>query len=541
MIVTCTKCQTRFKIPDEKVTEKGVKVRCTKCGNTFRVTREMGEPTGQFSSGGPPPPRPSGPDPFERFGKAPEPPASEATRPGVFTLGVEATRMPDFRLPPRRSGAKESSKPVEAPKPAPPEKTFDFSSLVPPVAPAVPPAPAPFDFAAISAPPPAAPGGFDFASLAAPPPPAAAGSPGAFDFSALPPASVPVPPPMPVAPARPPAPPATSTPAFDFSGLSAPPPPPPPRAPARPGPPPASSTPAFDFSGMAAPPAGPSLGAWPPNAPSPTLAPPQQPPPADDFFASLPPAPAPSTVSRQLLDLPDDASPDDAKQALFDMRQPEPSTVKTEQVPALALPPSSSQSPVPIVARPVTEPELPRRKRTALGVVVNVGIAAVLMGALVVVGSAFLNEGKLTREALSLEALKNTFAPSAKFIATDISNGLYETKSGRAVFFVRGEVTNRTALSARVNLQADIVEGSSVVRSGKGVSGAVPTPEELFALGSSDDLEKLATRLAPRAMVVEPGGSAPFLIVFYEYPHDLKGFRVRVLAAADAQATAQRP
>ena len=40
MIVKCERCQTRFKIPDEKVTDKGVKVRCTKCQHTFRVARE---------------------------------------------------------------------------------------------------------------------------------------------------------------------------------------------------------------------------------------------------------------------------------------------------------------------------------------------------------------------------------------------------------------------------------------------------------------------------------------------------------------------
>ena len=40
MIVKCEQCQSRFKIPDHKVTEKGVKVRCTKCQHTFRVTRE---------------------------------------------------------------------------------------------------------------------------------------------------------------------------------------------------------------------------------------------------------------------------------------------------------------------------------------------------------------------------------------------------------------------------------------------------------------------------------------------------------------------
>ncbi|HEY8211100.1 MAG TPA: zinc-ribbon domain-containing protein, partial [Myxococcaceae bacterium] len=40
MIVKCENCQTRFKIPDDKVTEKGVKVRCTKCSHTFRVKRD---------------------------------------------------------------------------------------------------------------------------------------------------------------------------------------------------------------------------------------------------------------------------------------------------------------------------------------------------------------------------------------------------------------------------------------------------------------------------------------------------------------------
>src|SRR5688572_192226 len=71
MIVKCDQCQTRFKIPDEKVTEKGVKVRCTKCQHTFRVKRTadgtaMVVPPG----GGPTPPPPAEPtsDPFAAFG-----------------------------------------------------------------------------------------------------------------------------------------------------------------------------------------------------------------------------------------------------------------------------------------------------------------------------------------------------------------------------------------------------------------------------------------------------------------------------------------
>ncbi|HYO74782.1 MAG TPA: zinc-ribbon domain-containing protein [Archangium sp.] len=56
MIVKCERCQTRFKIPDEKVTDKGVKVRCTKCQHTFKVARE------DSSSAAPAPGVPS-PDP----------------------------------------------------------------------------------------------------------------------------------------------------------------------------------------------------------------------------------------------------------------------------------------------------------------------------------------------------------------------------------------------------------------------------------------------------------------------------------------------
>lgn len=37
MIIQCDKCQSKFKIDDSKVTEKGVKVKCKKCSNIFTV------------------------------------------------------------------------------------------------------------------------------------------------------------------------------------------------------------------------------------------------------------------------------------------------------------------------------------------------------------------------------------------------------------------------------------------------------------------------------------------------------------------------
>src|SRR5690606_25956041 len=78
MIVQCSQCQTRFRIPDEKVTDRGVKVRCTRCQHTFRVTRDGPE---------------SG-DPFAGFGPGVGPAPLEATRPGVDPHALAANRPP---------------------------------------------------------------------------------------------------------------------------------------------------------------------------------------------------------------------------------------------------------------------------------------------------------------------------------------------------------------------------------------------------------------------------------------------------------------
>jgi predicted Zn finger-like uncharacterized protein len=102
MIVKCDQCQTRFKIPDEKVTEKGVKVRCTKCQHTFKVNRRADsvlEPT-------PPPSTPPriDTDPFGRFDESGGSDAGiELTRPGVFVEGIEASRRGIFDMPTRVS------------------------------------------------------------------------------------------------------------------------------------------------------------------------------------------------------------------------------------------------------------------------------------------------------------------------------------------------------------------------------------------------------------------------------------------------------
>ncbi|HEY3308991.1 MAG TPA: DUF3426 domain-containing protein [Desulfuromonadaceae bacterium] len=43
MIIQCEQCQTKFKLDDAKVTDKGVKVRCAKCKHVFTVKKEQSE------------------------------------------------------------------------------------------------------------------------------------------------------------------------------------------------------------------------------------------------------------------------------------------------------------------------------------------------------------------------------------------------------------------------------------------------------------------------------------------------------------------
>jgi predicted Zn finger-like uncharacterized protein len=518
MIVKCEQCQTKFKIPDDKVTDKGVKVRCTKCGHTFRVTKESAVPaSGALPPAPPPPPAPKtvtldSADPFSRFGQPNALPKEAQTRPGVFALGVEASRMPDLGRPPVApppAPPRAALPPIPAPQAGAPSP-FDFGSLVPPTAapPVTAPAPAPFDFSSLvaasppSSPKPAAgPAPFDFSALTAPPPPA--------------PAAVAIPAPRTSPPARPiDAPPMS----FDFSaGLG---PPPAPAAP--PAPPPSGG--AFGLLGdLPPPPTGPASSA----------------PLGDDFFA----APM-QQVAGPLPVVPEGASTEEARSALFDMSAgagPVPSAPASEPMPVLPPPEPADFGPSSVSMRVPKPPDsATERGRRVLGIVVNVFIAVLLVVGLVVVASATLNEGKLDLQSIG-SSLKALVTPTSQFSAEDISNGLYDTKMGRPVFYVRGVVMNRSSGAARVRVRAEILDGQTLVRSAEVVAGVPPSPEELFRLSMPDEVKALLERGGSKAPPVEAGGSAPFLVPFAEYPPDLKAFRVRVTATPDGQATASAP
>jgi predicted Zn finger-like uncharacterized protein len=66
VIIACTQCHTRFKVPAGKVTARGLKVRCSRCGHTFRIYPDSAAERGDDPA--PAAARPRGPDPFDTFG-----------------------------------------------------------------------------------------------------------------------------------------------------------------------------------------------------------------------------------------------------------------------------------------------------------------------------------------------------------------------------------------------------------------------------------------------------------------------------------------
>src|SRR3954471_21020489 len=52
VVVQCPTCQSKFRIADEKVTDRGVRVRCTSCKNVFQVRKPGGSATEPASGPG---------------------------------------------------------------------------------------------------------------------------------------------------------------------------------------------------------------------------------------------------------------------------------------------------------------------------------------------------------------------------------------------------------------------------------------------------------------------------------------------------------
>ncbi len=457
MIVRCEQCQVRFKVPDEKVTERGVRVRCARCSHTFRVGRgHDGEAVVLAPAAAEAPSNAvSVPDPFAHFGtpQSHELPQNP-TVPGRFDLGIAASRS--------EAMARVSLDALPAVRPSN-ESVARHQHQPPPSA----ATPQPFDFG-------------DFQAPAAAPP---------QDFGKL---------------------------AFDFGDSAA-----------EAAVPPFSSAPKASTPKASAPLESAEAA-------------------ADDFFATAPTRQTDngkpkttynqtSTLREELFDMSFAAKPTEAPPAepFVDI------SMATEEQqhashPSGEVRTESSQS----ILTPL--PGAPPPGRLWVSVLANAVVALILVATLLVLGSALANEGSIDAKTLSWERLKSIFVSSGDLKTFDISNGLYETRAGRPVFFVRGEVENRGTTPAVVVIKAEILDGTQVVRSAESPAGAAPSAEELYAIASSEDFAALNVGSNRRVKPLAPGERAQFVVPFREYPPDLKGFQVRVSAAIGTAGTAHK-
>jgi predicted Zn finger-like uncharacterized protein len=601
MIVTCPQCQTRFRIPDERVTAKGVKVRCTRCRHTFRVSR-------------PAEPVEAAEDPFAQF--SPPDALSEADKTPARGISVAAALGVEVE-PAGRPSADDFDVDVETPdakRREPPSRSF----------PPPPPPPHAPDPPQVAAPPPPLEPPFD---IPEDPTPRVALARIAMvrQLTVVPPPSPPPPPPPAPEPVQEQAaefsdfegppderleldtgahqsawqgslegglelPPAPASAEFDFGDLnldtaSAPPsqpshtPPPPPPAATTPTPTPERAVGHLDFGAMDSPPTPVPVRPVPPPKPdfsfgeldlAPTPAPRTESALDLSELPSTTPVPEPGTKTptgelfgKSATPLDEESFPVDNRTAdraaLFDMSvtvgPPAATTAEPTSLladvpdaipdapvhPAVGLP-AVPATPLGRVSRPPTGTSVlgleERRERGTAqrlsGTVGNIGVAAVLVIVLAAVGNVYVNEGRLDWAALSPGRWAALFVPPSGIVTLDVTNGLYETRGGRPLAYVRGRVENRGQRPGQVKVRAEIWDGSQLLGSSEGLAGVLPTPEDMVEASTRRDVEALRARLQQGAPAVPAGKGTDFVLLFDEPPADVSGLRLKVTAAAAA-------
>ncbi len=114
MIVECTGCKTKYKIPDERIPESGVEVRCPKCKVIFAVKREpesKGDSLAEQLFGKEVVEQPLGKERVETGERTASSSAwVERVRRGEDSGESEETPVPDTEKPPSGDAAQESVK-----------------------------------------------------------------------------------------------------------------------------------------------------------------------------------------------------------------------------------------------------------------------------------------------------------------------------------------------------------------------------------------------------------------------------------------------
>jgi len=173
-------------------------------------------------------------------------------------------------------------------------------------------------------------------------------------------------------------------------------------------------------------------------------------------------------------------------------------------------------------------------------VLINLCTGAVLIAALGAVGALYANNGALNRSSVSPARWRSLLFPSPE-VAVETSNGLYETRAGKPVFYIRGEAENRGLKPTKLKVRAEILDGDQRVRSAEVLAGVTGSPEDLYGIGSAADVEALSARLDKAGAEVLPGHRAPFLLTFYDYPPNLSAFHLKIsVASGNSKETAAR-
>jgi len=123
------------------------------------------------------------------------------------------------------------------------------------------------------------------------------------------------------------------------------------------------------------------------------------------------------------------------------------------------------------------------------------------------------------------------FTSRRDIVTTKVVSGLYDTSSGKPVFYIRGRVENRGRKShGPVRVVAELVGDRGADAKTEALAGAVPSPEEVYALRSVADAEKLQRTLqgvdTERRLL--PGKSLPFFAVIADPPADVQRHRLHL-------------
>lgn len=570
MIVQCTNCRARFRVADEKVTDRGVKVRCTKCTTVFRVTK--GDGLGHVT--GPTPV--TGPTLVTRPNTGPH---ATAAAPRVvpnlpqavsLTYGAASPHQTldlDLELGASPSGGATWPPAAPPPRPSPPPPPVPRSpEHIDAALDAALRSSDPFANYGTRAPPPASLlGGGPPTGQRVPMPPAPGFSPGAalhdpfaeLDFDAPAP-SVPRPfhPGPPSAPTMPPS-------ALDPFALD--PTPPSMREPTRPPPSTALSP---DVAALHDPFAELDLPSAPPPGAMPTPRPLRE--------STVPPVRRePTAPPQREPTVPPGASPDSvfvlSPNAAHEFEIKDPGDGETEldldyrgglgepprPKPAVELgrlqnrPGSSDrradEPPAPAVAaqKPADAPAetlLPdprakmraRARRELASALFNVASAG-LVAATALVGLAAVRAPRpLTLGDVGFPlvwfALGQAGADDALLQARNVRTGTFVTGTGHELLYVTGTAHNdQPAALPALRVHVEVLQGDRVIARADSLAHLAATPEDLDALGDGDNAE-LQRRLAKEAgsLQVPASSRAPFVAVFPLSARDVDGAQVRV-------------